>query len=345
MIYFLLILIGICSYKIRVSHFHPDYMDRYTTTSIKGFFAVIILLSHMRGYLRLTAPLDVLYNDIFFFIGQSMVAMFFFYSGYGIFEAYKNRRNYSESFFRKRIFKTLVHFDLAVFLFLISETLFEHFYPLHNYIYCWIGWENIGNSNWFIFDILVLYFIAYIGMLICKLYARQLIYFVAIVSSLVIVLWVLFVINKKGDHYWYDTLFCFPAGMFYSFYKKTIEYHLVYSKYNIWKYFVALLFLVSLYAVFAYLPNAIRWSLETFTFCFLLIIVSMKIKIGNQILFWLGTNAFSIYILQRLPMSILAEYGLNRNNMVFSLLAIPIVLFVSCEFTKITNIIDSRYFK
>ena len=345
MICFLLLLLGICSYKVKVAHFYPDYMDRYTTTSIKGVFAIIILLSHMRGYLSLTTPLDVLYNDILFFIGQSMVAMFFLYSGYGIFEAFKNRWNYSDSFFRKRILKTLIHFDLAVFLFLFSETLLGHFYPFHNYIYCWVGWENIGNSNWFIFDILVLYILAYIGMLVCKLSSRQLIFFFAIVASLVVALWVLFVVNKKGDHYWYDTLFCFPAGMYFSLYKKSIEYHLVNSKYNKWKYFVALLFLVSLYAVFIHLPNAIRWSLETFTFCFLLLIVSMKIRIGNQILFWLGTNAFSIYILQRLPMSILAECGLNRNNMVFSLLAIPIVLFVSCKFTKITNIIDSRYFK
>lgn len=48
----MIILAVVCFYGIRVSPGgHDDYMSRAQTDSIKGIFAIIILYSHMRGYL------------------------------------------------------------------------------------------------------------------------------------------------------------------------------------------------------------------------------------------------------------------------------------------------------
>lgn len=137
-------------------------MSPKSTNAIKGIFAVIILFSHMKGYISLAdKPADSSYAIVLGHIGQLMVAPYLFYSGYGILESIKRRAYYFETYPRKRLLKTLVHFDLAVLCYLMLMTTIGTYYPTVNYVTCWIGWESIGNSNWFIFDILALYCIVY----------------------------------------------------------------------------------------------------------------------------------------------------------------------------------------
>lgn len=41
---------------------HEDYLSRESTGSVKGIFAVIILYSHMRGYVTIPPPQGVIYT-------------------------------------------------------------------------------------------------------------------------------------------------------------------------------------------------------------------------------------------------------------------------------------------
>jgi len=50
----LLVLVSLIG--IRFSRFHTDYLGVSQTTSIKGIFAVIIIMSHMFGYINF--PID-----------------------------------------------------------------------------------------------------------------------------------------------------------------------------------------------------------------------------------------------------------------------------------------------
>lgn len=163
-------LILVCIWNIRFSNFHEDYMSPRATNAIKGIFAVVILFSHMKGYITLSDnPADGSFAMILSHIGQLMVAPYLFYSGYGILESMKRKADYFDTYPRKRLLKTLVHFDLAVLCYLVLMTTIGTYYPNVNYVTCWIGWESIGNSNWFIFDILALYCIVYFAhCLICK---------------------------------------------------------------------------------------------------------------------------------------------------------------------------------
>ena len=46
----------------------------------------------------------------------------------------------------------------------------------------------------------------------------------------------------------------------------------------------------------------------------LLIILLLEwIEIGNRLLRWIGTHVFEIYLLQRLPMILLAHFGLSKT--------------------------------
>lgn len=164
MIVLLLILGVICLWNIKFSNYHEDYISPKNTNAIKGIFAVIILFSHMKGYITLNDTLaDYSFSMILSHIGQLMVVMYLFYSGFGIVESMKRKPDYFETYPKKRILKTLLHFDLAVLFFLLLSIIINAKYSAIDYITCWIGWGSIGNSNWFIFDILALYSIVYLA--------------------------------------------------------------------------------------------------------------------------------------------------------------------------------------
>lgn len=341
MIWLLIFLSALILYGVRFSHFNTDYLGRGITTSIKGFFAVLILLSHMRGYLSLESPSELAYNDMIASVGQLMVAPYFFYSGYGVMESFRHKVGYADSFFRRRILKTLVHFDMAIILFLIVESLMSHVYPIQNYIFCWIGWESVGNSNWFIFDILVVYLLVYIIMQIKKNWGGHLVLFAVMVAIMTSVLWISLILAQRGS-WWYSTILCFPAGCFYSNYKQIIDN--IFKKNNI-LWLLTIAFLALFVAVCRVKSNAITVSIETIVFMLLLTILSMKVQIGNTILNWLGINAFAIYILQRLPMNIFAEYQVFGNNLLFAVISIPCVMLLAYIFTKMTDVVDSKWFR
>ena len=110
----------------------------------------------MNSYLQPGGFLDGYYRKILWMIGQLMVTLFFFYSGYGIFCAWQRKPEYVKGFFRKRIVKTWLHFVLAVLLFAGLNLILGIPQTKENWMFCWIAWGTIGNSNWFIFVALVL---------------------------------------------------------------------------------------------------------------------------------------------------------------------------------------------
>ena len=53
--------------------------------------------------------------------------------------------------------KLLFRFDVAVLMFLVMNTLLGAHYAPRRILLSLVGWKALGNSNWYIFDILALY--------------------------------------------------------------------------------------------------------------------------------------------------------------------------------------------
>lgn len=346
-----IILAVVCFYGIRVSYRgHDDYMSRAQTDSIKGIFAIIILYSHMRGYLPPPEGYDKLYYKSLNFLGQLMVVMFLVYSGYGIMEAIKrNRDRYIKSFFTHRFVKVWLMFAMAVFCFLLLSFALDHSYPMENYIYCWIGWLDIGNSNWFVFDILVLYLITYIVLYTSSKKDLSLRTSVMIIYAMTLIMVV--VMRKIGKAWlWYDTILAYPLGMLYSLYKNKIDFSL-----RSWRWIVALFVLFILFGVqrYGYMNRVLYFSgslqvlsrvLYSSVFALIVILLTMKVKIDNKYLRWLGKQAFSIYILQRIAMIVGSHIGLNEKGLVFAAFVVPVTLLIAAIYTAMTDRINKRLF-
>ena len=82
-----------------------------------------------------------------------------------------------------------------------------------------MGWESIGNSNWFMFDTFVLYLLFVLTFTVLKKseWLRLVVF-----SILCIILVGLLIHFKDGD-WWFNTLLCFPLGMWYAKFKKGID--------------------------------------------------------------------------------------------------------------------------
>ncbi|MCQ2142863.1 MAG: acyltransferase [Bacteroidales bacterium] len=346
MIILLIALVFILLRKSRRLGCNPEYLSRTETDSWKGFFAVIILFSHMLSCLKgLSNPFDTSFTYIIRQIGQMMVVPFLFFSGYGIMESYKNKEGYRDTFLKRRFLPVLLHFEIAVALFLVLDlSLSEHF-PVRNYILCWTGWESIGNSNWFVFDILMLYLISFAAFHASGRSPMK----VAIVSAiLTLSLWAVlrYGFPDKGAH-WHNTLWTFPLGMVYSLYKSKIETLLAIedrAPRNITWTILGLLLLFVICSMGR--SSSFIYNFKSCFFALFIVALSMRLRIGNKALVWLGKNCFSIYILQRLPMNFLSHFGMNiYNPYLFAAISIVSTLLLAWGFTLLTNLLDRHVLK
>ena len=326
----LAILVLLCLWRLQLSHFHSDYCAPSPSAALKGVLAIIILCSHLCCYI----PVDRFAGKALTYLGQSMVAPYLFLSGFGIKESLRNKPGYSNQFFKNRFLKTLIHFDLAVLLYFITAICLHSDYPIKNFLLCWTGWEGIGNDNWFMFVILSLYLLVLLAM---KSGEKLLVFKVFILTSL---LWVMLFFLRKAQPWWYDTLLAFPLGMLFSVIKPKWDQRLQHPL--VWT--IVLLGLLALYIGAHHLFGVDKGGLVSCTFCLILITLSMKLKIGNPVLAWLGAHAFSIYILQRLPMMIFSYWGINQYPILFLVMTFIFTLLAAWGFPRLNRIIDMKLF-
>ena len=269
----------------------------------------MVFLAHCYPYIKSTgfsfSGIEILYPFIYTRVGQLIVVLFLFYSGYGVMESIRNKKEtYLSSFPRKRIIGTLLNFDIAVCFFIVLNLLLGRSMTIRQVLLSFTAWESVGNSNWYIFVILLCYCATYFSFLLFPENHRVGAW---ITASLVLIGWFFLFSMKPQQKWWFSTLLSYPVGVFYSIEKERIE---PFVKTHYYQSVCVLL------AVFLFLwlsktpdPTGLLFNLKGIVFSLLVVLLTMRIKIGNQLLYWFGINLFPLYIYQRLPMITLWYYG------------------------------------
>ena len=302
LITFLLLVVGM---KTTLRGYYDDYLGRTQCDAIKGFFIIIVFIRHVFPYLKDMGYANKMTGDNLFLcinshIGQLLVVMFLFYSGYGIMESVKNKGvSYIASFPRRRLLTTLLNFDVAVVIFILFDLMLGIKVTPLQCALSLTGWDSVGNSNWYIFIILVCYAVSYVCCLLFHRPNRQ------ATATMVMLFAIMVALSMVKRNWWYNTILCYPFGMIYSAHKDKIE-PFVKSHY-----FKVLFTAFSIFLVFhlkplPYIYNH-AYNLESMVFALIVVLLTLKIKTGNTFLNWMGRNLFPIYIYQRLPMIFLAE--------------------------------------
>lgn len=300
LIFYLLLFVVTITAARYTRGFNREYLAFDTTNTVKGFFILLVFISHVIPY---TVKSGAEFCNLFWLvhnrIGQWIVAMFLFYSGYGIMESIKKKGNaYIAAIPKHRIFNTLLNFDVAVLAFIVVSIFVGADFSLQQYLLAFTGWETVGNSNWYIFIILLCYVVTFIAFS-CSNNRKLNALVCLLLSLLMIVLLGLF----KQD-YWYNTMLCYSAGIFFSLYREKTE-DFIQKKY--WVLLLTSLVLLVLLFVFPYSLKGITYNAFSIVFCAMVLLLTMKFKIKSSVLQWCGNNLFPLYIYQRIPMIVFAS--------------------------------------
>lgn len=334
MLYIFIIFIVLSLYKIsfnKINQIDEEALSHSRTTMINGFFVGLILFSHFNSYVSLSSSTDKIYLMIMRNIAQLMVTTFLFYSGYGIYESIKNKPKYMENFFKNRLVKLFISFSLAIILYIIMNLILKNSYPVTTILLSFIGIKDIGNSNWFIFAT----FCMYISILISfKIFKKN--HQTALLSCLLGTILYIFILRKFGySGYWYDTVLCFNLGMYVSYYKKNIL-KLLKDKWN----YIVVLITIFLMFLMTHIKgyNYIVYILHSLIFVLIVLVITLKVKFGNKLLYYLGKNTFNIYVLQRLAYMALNKISYFSNHIcAYFLVSIIIIIILTYIFDIIVK--------
>lgn len=313
MIFFIFILAMIMFYELKIAEkdeFNRGYISPQSTTCVNGVFVILVFLSHACQYIKLDGIFDGPYSVLKTNLGQMVVVTFLFYSGYGIMESIKKKGfSYIKDIPYKRFFRLFYHMVIAVLLYVIMNFFLGNAFSLRKTLLAFTGWISIGNSNWYILAVFVVYIITFISFVVFRKNS-----YLAVTSVTVLSVAYVYLFMRIGKESWYyNTLILYAAGMWYSLLKKHIESLLM--KNDIVYLVTGAATVVFYYYIYLNRGKGIEWySLWGVLFIALVLMVTMKLSIGNRILAFFGSHVFSIYILQRIPMAVLTKVGLNASH-------------------------------
>lgn len=345
MIFFIVILIAIiCSgmTAAKKGEFFADYCSPKNTGTINGIFSVLIFLSHIVTYIDFDSPWDEPYMAFRAFMGQLVVATYLFYSGYGIMESYKKKgHSYAMSIPFHRLFKTWYHFAIVICMFaVVSIGIRKLEYTPAEVVLGFTGYVSLGNSNWYMFVTFALYVIVFLSFFIMRK-SKTLAVCLVFVLTVALALWE----NEMGlANTWFNTVFCFPAGMVFSLVKPYADKILMKNDLVWFAGFTACL------VVFGFFSqnrgeSIIHHNLFAIFFAVTVTVMMMKIQIRSTILDWFSQHIFSFFILQRIPMLLLRHYGYAHEPYFYVIMCFFITVVMSMFFDAVMDKLDSFIFK
>ncbi len=317
-----------------------DYLSKNNTSCVKGLFILIVFYSHFLSYTEVNLSKDFIMSDIRMFLGQLMVTLFLFYSGYGVFESIKTKKDYIKKMPKNRIFKTWLHFIIVVFIFLIIDIVFKENFSIKRILLSFIAWTHIENSNWYILAILCLYGITYISF---SIFEKKEDFQKGVILTYIITIVLMMFLSIYKEFWYYNTMLCYCLGLSYSLHKEVIEEKLFNPK----TYLMILFVTFCAFFTFMNFKRINYWYFDIYAmiFCLLVVELTVIINIKSKVLLWFGDNLFWIYMLQRIPMLILTLIGYNSHPYRFALISFIVTIILTFIFKYFIKYIDNFLFK
>ena len=320
------------------------YLSQGTSQSVKGILALIVVLSHLRN--NISWLNDTVLGMLFTASGYLAVAMFLFYSGYGItFQYMKRGKAYIKAFPKKRIFDLYVKYVIVLFIYIV-------FYLLRNSKILWqsilksllFGGTIVANG-WYIQVILLSYLMFYF---ITK-YLPQKYLPLGFLLEFVIYLLIYKALNLSGLYI--QSYLAYIFGAFYAFYQKRIEKFFK----NIKRFCICLFVTFILFSLTLLCGNllsinvTIKLIIKCFSsvfFVFLVLLILLIINFRNRVSEFLGKISFEIYMIHGIFLSVFIGLSNKMYGLIYCFavcgLSIICALILNWIFTKLSKIIKGN---
>ena len=352
MVFILPVLFIISLFGIRLQKCNSQentYMSKDSSNGIRGIFIILIFTATFlgggafAGFVPQSAMnmFDKPMQSFFQQFEQLLYVPFFFYSGYGIFETYKNKgKDYAKKIPLQQILRHFISYFVAWIFFAVTALALKSNFSIRDYLLSIVGISSIGNpTNWFVFVMIILYLFSFVSFRIADKKT-------AVIIHIILTLFIYFMFKSfalPGSPYLWNSMPAYVFGVIYSYGKERIEAKLF--KHRIIRYIV-LLASVGLLALSMFYIKQIPYGdfrraafvVPSFFFSVALISLTSIVRIKNRVLNFIGANYFWIYILMQLPMIWLSKIGfITQIKYVYFAVGLVIVIGLAFIFNKLFN--------
>lgn len=287
------------------------FLEKKQTDAVKGISMVMIFLHH---FTQLMEYQSLMYP--FIFVGYISVAVFFFFSGFGLMSSFqKNEKPIQlKCFLIKRVARIYIPFIVAnIFLGVLSNLLSYNNYSALEIISQSFVLQNIilGKALWFINSILFFYFSFFLSL---KYFKKNNAIKVIFATT---ALYILVCVILGLGNWWYNTAFAFPFGVLFA-YKKESFFKLIKNNYLILAVLVSFFFLITfVIAIFfaqGFIARFMFESLAAILFICAVIIFLYKIDLNSKFFSFVGKISLEIYLIHSSLFQILYSTFPTENS-------------------------------
>lgn len=301
------------------SNMNEIFLNKNYTDLIKGLAMLSIVIGHI---VQMLIPSNFLfYKQLLFFLCQIniiFVGCFFFFSGYGNYLSVKKIDSIQSKLLKifSKIYRIYFVFGGALILYILLYSLFHSGY----------SFVNISNFFYFISTITIpgltmlylkvqifLYLLFMISVLFFKY--SDLISFVFVVISIILAIFF------KIPPLWWQTILCFPLGIF-------VAHHLsLFKNFSNSKIKIIIVLLVIFSVLLFFSPNTISRIIMALSGTSLVVLISYFSSPKNAVLEFLGKNSIQLYIYHWVFISIVRFLDIHvMFKIIFVIIGISIIL-------------------
>ena len=299
-----------------------DFLSLEQSKLIRGAACIGVIFHHVTQQITQYGMVDKGPVTMFNWAGFLFTAVFFFFSGYGLILNVYGRKDYLHTFLTKRIPAVLIPFWIVNACFVIVEILVyhTHYVPV-NAIKDVFGVTLLNGNGWFIIEIVVIYlaFFVLFDLIKKKDVALTLL-------CIFVILLIRFAFFRGHDapgaktswfrgEWWFNSTLTFVFGMLFARVKEKIVPFLN-------KFYIAVLPLtmVLFYITFLYSIVRVKYhgyygsfqvgvgprsmfitmlsqSAACVVFALLIILLNMKISVGNPVLRFIGSISMELFLI------------------------------------------------
>ncbi len=294
-------------------------LSQSVSKGIQGFFALLVILHHLEQTIRNSGGNPGILSEVRN-AGVLCVAVFFFFSGYGLYISYHSKNNYLHGFLRNRLSTVLIPFYVCTVVFLGVNLMTGVHYEAIDFILTLVGWNLVNSHMWFIVEITLFYIFFYLAFKFIK--KEWIAIGVIVIAITTIVIWSLY--RLHGDHWfqgewWYNTSFVFVIGILVAKYQEQLK-KFAQKIYVVILPGLVLAFILLMKLNLYCLGNYSYWSefvpgrnhiKDKFicllvqlpmvvVFVLLILVIMMKVKFANPMLAFLGSISLEVYLIHNL---------------------------------------------
>ena len=273
-----------------------DYLSKENGNSVKGIFAVVILLHHISqfNYVKMPYYVFLLIQSA----GYLSVGIFFALSGYGLSVQAQTKKDYLKTFWLHRILPLYLHYVVFMLLYLVFFIGIGRKFTALEIVRSLLLYPTIVTNGWFFFSILILYVLFWIVHSVAKEPLCR-----DILMAAGLLMYCGAGIALKWGYWIYISVFAFLLGMIWQQYREKLDAFASSGK-SWWYGLLAGIFLFGMTFLFSHMYRLPEWcymSLKAVSCVFfsgLVFWMLQKIPVRNFLTDFLGKYSLAFYACQ-----------------------------------------------